>query len=111
MTKVTFDNAPKPAKDFANWLVTHYGSVIKDTLQGRGNLSQEDLEYLVTKAEALKDERMKSCIAQLLGWGDDERAELETFCAIALEVMRVTPPSRLRDAARKVEIRYLMRGL
>lgn len=94
--------------DFAAWLVEHYGAQIRQHLQGRANLSREDLEYTVEKAAQLKDERLATCIATLIGWGDDERAEVETFCAIALEVMRQTPPSRLREAARLVELRYLM---
>lgn len=95
--------------DFAGWLVDHYGSVVKQHLQDRANLSRDDLEYTVQKAALLKDERLSSCIATLIGWGDEERAELETFCAIALEVMRNTPPSRLRECARLVELRVLMR--
>jgi hypothetical protein len=94
--------------DFATWVVEYYGGVVKQHLQGRANLSREDLEYTVQKAAALKDERLSACIATLIGWGDDERAELETFCAIALEVMRQTPPSRLRECARLVELRVLM---
>ena len=97
------------AVSFANWLVDHYGKIVKEHLRGRGNLSLDDLEYLVIKTQALKDERMKDSIVQLIGWGDDERAEVETFCAIALEVMRTTPPSRLRAAAQLVEIKFLMR--
>jgi len=92
---------------FADYLVTHYGKLIKSHLQGRGNLGRDDLEYLVDKLAAMKDERLKSCVATLIGWGDEERAEVETFCAIALEVMRTTPPSRLHAAARLVEIKSL----
>lgn len=99
-----------PSGDFATWLVGHYGATIKEHLQGRGNLSQEDLEYVVEKAAAMKDERLAACIATLIGWGDEERAEVETFCAVALEVMRHTPPSRLRECARLVELRYHMKG-
>ena len=96
------------AVDFADLVVTHYGKVIKEHLQGRGNLAREDLEYLMEKAAAMRDERLKQCIAELLAWGDNERAEVETFCAIALEVMRHTPPSRLRSAAMTVELKTLM---
>ena len=96
------------AVDFADWLVTHYGKVIKEHLQGRGNLAREDLEYLMEKTAAMRDERLKRCIAELVAWGDNERAEVETFCAIALEVMRNTPPSRLRSAAMTVELKTLM---
>lgn len=96
------------AVEFADWLVTHYGKVIKEHLQGRGNLPREDLEYLVEKTAAMRDARLQGCIATLIGWGDNERAEVETFCAIALEVMRNTPPSRLRSAAMTVELKTLM---
>lgn len=80
----------------------------KAVLQSRGNLPREDLEYLVQKVEAMKDERLKACIADLIAWGDDERADLETFCAVALEVMKDSTPSRLREAAIRVEIRFHM---
>lgn len=95
------------SQDFADWVVNYYGGVIKEHLQGRANLSRDDLEYAVEKAATLKDARLAQCIATLIGWGDDERAEVETFCAIALEVMRNTPPSRLRECARLVELRTL----
>lgn len=96
------------ALEFADWLTAHYGKVVKEHLQGRGNLARDDLEYLVAKTDAMRDERLKACIAELIGLGDDERAEVETFLAIALEVMKNTPPSRLRSAAMTVELRSLM---
>lgn len=99
------------APEFAEWLCQYYGAQMVQHLQARNNLSRDDLEYLAEKAAALKDTRMQSCIATLIGWGDDERAELETFVAIALEVMRMTPPSRLRTAAQTVELRALMRDV
>jgi hypothetical protein len=77
-----------------------------ELIRQRSALSREDLEYLVLQTEKLKDNRMKQCIAELVGWGDEERAELETFVAVALEVMRKTSVSRLREAARIVELRY-----
>ncbi len=79
-------------------------------VQMRANVPHEDLEYLVERIDKLKDERLKSCVAALIGWGDEERAELETFVAVAIEVMRKANPSKLRDAARVVELRHLMRG-
>ncbi len=81
----------------------------KELLQDRNNLTQGDLEYLVLKASMMKDERFKQCIATLVGWGDEERAEMETFCAIAIELMKSATPSKVRDAARIVELRYLMK--
>jgi hypothetical protein len=78
-----------------------------ELLQQRNNLSRDDLEYVVEQASRLKDERLKSCIAELIGWGDDERAEVETFVAIAIEVMKRTNVSKLRECSRIVELRYL----
>lgn len=80
-----------------------------ELVQMRANIPREDLEYLVDRIDKLKDERLKSCVASLIGWGDDERAELETFIAVAIEVMRKTNPSKVRDATRLVEIRYLVK--
>lgn len=37
--------------------------------------------------------------------------ELQTFCALAVELMRTTTPSRLRDAARLVEMRHMTKEL
>jgi hypothetical protein len=82
---------------------------MKELLHRRATLSREDLEYTVQQAAKLKDERLKSCVAELVGWGDDERSEIETFTAIAIEVMRHATVSRLRAAARTVELRGLMR--
>lgn len=98
------------AKGFADYLVDVVGPSIADALQGRANLSEDDLEYTVGKVAAMKDQRLAQNIATLIGWGDNERAELETFCAVALEVMRHTPPSRMREAARLVELRALGQG-
>lgn len=84
---------------------------MKELVQLRGNLSRNDLEYLVEATARLKDERLKQCIAELIGWGDDERAEVETFLAIAVELMRKTNPSKLRECARLVELRYISREL
>jgi len=78
-------------------------------LKERHTLDRDDLEYTVQAIAKLKDERLKSCVAELIGWGDDERAEIETFVAVALEVFKKTNPSKLREAARTVEIKYLLR--
>jgi hypothetical protein len=81
---------------------------MKDLLHRRATLSREDLEYTAKTVAKLKD---TSCVAELIGWGDDERAEIETFTAIAIEVMRHTTVSRLREAARIVELRGLMKDV
>ena len=96
------------AKPFADW-VSDYAPRMIEMLQARNNLSRDDLEYLAETAAKLKDDRLKGCIAVLIGWGDDERAELETFMAIALEVRKRTPPSRLREAAMLVNLRAAMK--
>jgi hypothetical protein len=80
-------------------------------LQQRAAIPREDLEYLVERVAKLKDERMQAAIAGLIGWGDDERAEVETFTAIAIEVMKRTNVSRLREAAMVVELRYLTKEM
>lgn len=82
-----------------------------ELLQQRKNLPREDLEYLVERVAKLKDDRLQACVAELIGWGDDERAEIETFVAIAIEVMKRTNVSKLREAARVVELRYLMKDV
>jgi hypothetical protein len=75
-------------------------------LRERASIPREELEYLVEALAKLKDERLKSCVAGLIGWGDEERAEIETFVAIAIEVMKRTNVSKLRECAQIVELRY-----
>jgi hypothetical protein len=99
------------AKEESKELVRYWTVKSRELLQVRGALPRDDLEYLMEKAAALRDERLQSCIAHLVGWGDDDRAEMETFVAIALEVMGQSTPSRLREAARRVELRYYMRAI
>lgn len=41
---------------------------------------------------------------------DDAMCAVETFCAVALRVMRKTNPSKLRDEARTVEIKARLDG-
>lgn len=101
------DGSPMSAKEYQRDLINHWTNKCQELLQTRANLTRDDLEYLAEKTAAMKDERLKECVATLIGWGDDERAELETFCAIALETMKSASAYKLREAARKVEIRYL----
>lgn len=103
--------ATRPAPQFAKEIANYWTNRCVELLHERNNLSRDDLEYLAITAAKLKDERMQACIATLIGWGTEDRAELETFCAIALEVMKSASPSRLRDAALKVELRFHMRNL
>lgn len=83
---------------------------LKELLQERNNLGEDDIAYTAARAEAMKDKRLAGCITELIGWGTDERAELETFAAIALELMKTATPNQIRNAARIVEIRYLSRS-
>jgi len=100
----------KRIKPDANF-VAEQASRMTDLLQQRAAIPREDLEYLVERVAKLKDERMQGAIAGLIGWGDEERAEIETFVAIAIEVMKKTNVSRLREAAQTVELRYLTKGM
>ena len=92
-----------------NYLPDMMAARMTELVQMRANIPREDLEYLVERVDKLKDERLKSCVAALIGWGDDERAELETFIAVALEIMKKTNPSKVREAARLVNLRYLLK--
>ena len=84
---------------------------MRELLQPKGNLSVEDREYAAEKLEKLKDERLQGIFVDLIDWGDDERAEVETFVAIAIEVMKRTNVSKLRECAQIVELRHLMKDL
>ncbi len=97
------------AKKQSEELAAFWTQRCRELLQERNNLSREDLEYVAESIVKLKDERLKACVATLIGWGDEDRAELETFCAVALEVIKRSPPSRLREAVRIIEIRYLLK--
>ena len=87
--------------------VAEQANRVKEIIQSRAALNRDDLEYVVERVAKLKDERLQQCVAELIGWGDDERAELETFVAIAIEVMKRTNISKLRECARIVELRFL----
>lgn len=95
-------------REFQLATVMYWTQRCRELLHERATLPREDLEYLAEQAGKFKNERLRECIAGLIGWGDDERAELETFCAIALEVMKEASPSKLREAALRVELRYLL---
>lgn len=79
-------------------------------LQSRNNLTQEDFNYAERRISGFKDTKLRGCLRSVIGWGEEERAELETFCAIALELMKTATPSRLRDAARLVEMRFYVKN-
>ena len=89
--------------------ISHWSKRCKELLQDRNNLGPEDTSFVALKVAGMKDDRLATCIAELIGWGTEERAELETFVAIAIELMKFAKPSQIREAARIVEIKYLMR--
>lgn len=95
--------------EYYDALVKHYAVRCTALVHCKGNLTRDDLEYLALTASKLKDERLKQCIAELIGWGDEERAELETMLAIGYEAMKLCSPSRLREAAMRVELKYHMK--
>ena len=97
----------KPDKEF----VDQQARRMTELLQMRAALPEDDMAYLVEKVERMKDERLKACVATLIGWGDDERAEVETFVAIAIEVMRRTNVGKLRECARIVEMKFYMKEM
>jgi hypothetical protein len=94
--------------EFHMAVIMYWTAKCKDLVQRRENVSREDLEYFAKQCVKMRDTRMANIASALIGWGDDEQAELETFCAIALEVMQSASPSRLRDAALKVNLRQLI---
>lgn len=98
-------NRIRPDGDF----VASQAERMRELLQQRASLPREELEYLVERVSKFKDDRLQAAVAGLIGWGDDERAELETFVAIAIEVMKKTNVSKLREAAQTVELRYLVK--
>lgn len=97
------------SREYFDALLAYYANRSTAITRGRGNLSREDLEYLVETASKLKDKRMQECVAELIGWGDDERSELETLLAIGFEAMKLCSPSRLREAAMRVSLKYYMK--
>lgn len=99
------------SREYFDQLLKHYAGRATWLVQCKGNLERDDLEYLMLTASKLKDERLKSCIAELVGWGDEERAELETILALGFEAMKLCSPSRLREAAMRVSIKYHMKEL
>lgn len=92
-------------------LISQFTRRCIELLHLRGNLSRDDLEYTVETISKLKDERLKSCVATLIGWGDEERAEIETMLAVGLEVMRLSNTSKLREATLRVSLKHYTKAL
>jgi len=61
---------------------------------------KEQIDAAIHWADRCKTILGKEAITQ------EERAELETLCAIAVELIKSASPSKLREAGRIVEIRY-----
>ena len=104
-------NQPEPiAVDEASLhgLSNHLAARCKELLTVKGDLSDNEKAYLLEKLEYMKDEKLKGIIIDLIGWGDDERAELETMFSVLLEVMRRATPEMIRSAAKTVEFRTLL---
>ena len=97
------------SREYFDALLAFYTNRSTAITRGRGNLSREDLEYVAEAASKLKDKRLQECIAELIGWGDDERSELETLLAIGFEAMKLCSPSRLREAAMRASLKYYMK--
>lgn len=97
------------SKEYHEQLIRHYAGRTTELMKCRGNLERDDLEYLMVTVSKMRDERLKACVAELVGWGDEERAELETLIAIGFEAMKLCSPSRLREAAMRVELKYYLR--
>jgi hypothetical protein len=91
-------------------MVQFWNNRTVELLQMR-RLPEDELAYLLTKVETMKDERLKNAIAGLIGWGDQEEADMQTFCAIALQLMADSRPSVIREASRKIEIRAILNGV
>lgn len=73
----------------------------------KADLTEDEKAYLVEKLESMRDEKLKSIIVGLMGWGDDERAEVQTYVAVTLELLQRATPSAVKEACRIVEIRSL----
>ena len=97
------------SREYFDALLVYYSNRSTSLLRGRGNLSRDDLEYTVQAVAKLKDKRLQECIAELIAWGDEERSELETLIAIGFEAMKLCSPSRLREAAMRVSLKFYMK--
>ncbi len=97
----------KPNADF----VAEQSLRMRELIQSRAWLPEEDIEYVAGITSKMKDARFKVCVAELIGWGTEERAELETFVAISIEIMKKTNLTRIRDAAQTVHLRHLVKDL
>lgn len=66
---------------------------------------KDQIETAIHWADRCKEILSKDEIAP------DELIELETLCAIAIELIKSASPSKLRDAGRIVELRYRLKEI
>lgn len=66
---------------------------------------KEQIETAIHWADRCKEILSKDVIKP------DERVELETLCAIAIELIKSASPSKLREAGRIVELRNLSKKI
>lgn len=66
---------------------------------------KEQIKNAIHWADRCKDILSKDVIEP------DERVELETLCAIAIELIKSASPSKLREAGRIVELRNLAKNI
>lgn len=64
------------------------------------------MTQLQVETRGIADE-LVGALARLAG-SEDDKATVETFCAIALRVIAATNPSKVREAARLVAIQSLI---
>lgn len=96
-------------KDYKELIIRYWTDRCIELLHIKGNLSQDDLKYAIDKLEKMKDDRLRDIVVKMIGWDEDERAELETFCAIALESFKLCTSYKLKEAAMRVELRYRLK--
>jgi len=66
---------------------------------------KEQIQTAIHWADRCKDILSKDVIET------DERVELETLCAIAIELIKSASPSKLRETGRIVELRNLAKKI
>jgi len=66
---------------------------------------KEQIETAIHWADRCKDILSKEVIES------NDRVELETLCAIAIELIKSASPSKLREAGRIVELRNLAKKI
>lgn len=99
------------AHDEKDKFVTEWATKVLGIVRGRNTLSREELEDCVQRASKLRDPVLQGYIANLIGWGDQDRAELIHFCMVALELMKRTRPSVVIETHKTIEIRHRMRQI